>query len=53
MSSMGMALMGTGTASGENRAVEARPAGDFLAAFGGQHHPGRAGHFCSITGDPT
>ena len=41
MAEMGMALMGTGTASGENRAVEAAQTGDLLAASGGQHHPGR------------
>jgi cell division protein FtsZ len=37
MSQMGLALMGTGTAGGENRAVE----GDLLAAPRGQHDPGR------------
>ena len=43
MSSSGMALMGTGIASGEGRAKEAAMQGDHLPAAGGRVHRGRQG----------
>jgi cell division protein FtsZ len=41
MSEMGLALMGTGSASGENRAIEAAQKAISLAPSGRQYHSGR------------